>query len=275
MVAEMSDDLNSADAAAVDEPVARYCRFCGAPWPPGAAWCPACDPRTQISPPEPGFAVTSDAAAGSWIGHGVSEAILLYSLLLAVSIVSALLPLDDDSTFSRIVVAYLLMVPIVLMMAVWAGEVVTNAIRFRLRPVAIPLIAAAVCCTLGAAEINTRLIFRFLSARPSNLVDAFGMANQSAFIQVLVVAVLPAILEEVSFRGIILPFLANRVTVVAALVISSAAFAALHLNMAVFPFLLCMGLVLGWLRLVTGSLIPPIVVHFVHNAIVWALATTA
>ncbi len=274
MLSEMHDDDKPKEGAARGRQATRFCSFCGAPWPPGAPRCPTCDPRKQLPTARPHLSAASSSSSNSEIGHGVAEAALLYSLLLAASIGSALLTLHGVSELNRVLLAYFLMAPAVLIMAMGSGDVLTGAIRARLRLTSVPLTVAAVVCTLAVAMTSHAVLSQIITEKRSTLIEALGMGGQSWPVQLLVVAALPAVLEEISFRGMILPYLSNRMPAAAALVVSAAAFAALHLNIVSFPFLLCMGLVLGWLRIATGSLVPPIVAHFLHNSVVWALEAT-
>jgi hypothetical protein len=73
------------------------------------------------------------------------------------------------------------------------------------------------------------------------------------------------VFEELAFRGLFLPFLTSRMPVAHAVVASSAAFAILHMDWVYLPFLFGLGLALGWLRVTSGSLIPPMFLHFFHN----------
>jgi membrane protease YdiL (CAAX protease family) len=274
MVSEMHDDDKPINAAARSGPATKFCSFCGAPWPPDASRCPACDPRAQLATSRPDLSVAFSPSSKRDDGRGVAEAALLYSLLLAASIGSALFTIHEVTELNRVLLAYFLMAPAVLVMAMGSGDVLTSAIRARLRLTSVLLTVAAAVCTLGAAAASHAVLSNIITERQSTLVEALGIGGQSWPLQLLVVAAVPAVLEEISFRGMILPYLSNRMPAVAALVVSAAAFAALHLNIVLFPFLICMGLVLGWLRIATGSLIPPIVAHFLHNAAVLALEAT-
>lgn len=82
----------------------------------------------------------------------------------------------------------------------------------------------------------------------------------------LALGVLAPLAEELLFRGTVLPVFARAWGGRAAVPLSAALFAAFHLSAAqiVVPFLL--GLVLGWLRLRTGSLWACVAAHAAHNA---------
>jgi membrane protease YdiL (CAAX protease family) len=78
-------------------------------------------------------------------------------------------------------------------------------------------------------------------------------------------AFLPAVLEEILFRGLLMQSL-RRFGNYFALIASSVLFAAAHQNLIKFPAMLFGGLVLGYVALNTNSLMPSVVMHFFSNA---------
>jgi membrane protease YdiL (CAAX protease family) len=96
---------------------------------------------------------------------------------------------------------------------------------------------------------------------------------------VLLLAVMPAVCEELFFRGWVLSACAGRRPAprraALAVVAQAAAFAAFHLLPERMPQTFMMGLVLGMMTLATGSLLPAIVAHAVHNATPVLLVATA
>ncbi|WP_169791379.1 type II CAAX prenyl endopeptidase Rce1 family protein [Sandaracinus amylolyticus] len=81
-------------------------------------------------------------------------------------------------------------------------------------------------------------------------------------------AVLAPLGEELLFRGLLVPWLARVVTPWSAIVVSALLFGALHdaHGMArIGP--MTIGLVLGWARLRSGTLIAPIAIHAIVNSI--------
>jgi membrane protease YdiL (CAAX protease family) len=79
------------------------------------------------------------------------------------------------------------------------------------------------------------------------------------------VCVFPAVTEEIAFRGLVQHWLHVAVQPRQAIVYAAALFTALHFSILSAPTLFLAGCLLGWLRWRTGSLWPPIVVHFLHN----------
>ncbi len=80
------------------------------------------------------------------------------------------------------------------------------------------------------------------------------------------VAVLPALIEEFAFRGVILNLL-RKYSDGLAVLISGVTFGLMHGNFAQIPFALVVGLVLGYIMVKTNSLIPGIIIHFLNNAL--------
>lgn len=94
-------------------------------------------------------------------------------------------------------------------------------------------------------------------------MDNFGWL----ILNIILLAGVPAILEELIFRGVILNGY-KKLGAVPAMVITSLLFALIHgsVQQFVFPFLF--GLILSFAALKTGTVLAPIIIHFVNNALV-------
>ena len=86
-------------------------------------------------------------------------------------------------------------------------------------------------------------------------------------LNLLIVALLPAIGEELLFRGVILRLI-NNITKNPhwAVIISALLFSAFHLQFYGFLPRFTLGLVLGYLFIITNNLWVPIFIHFINNA---------
>jgi len=98
------------------------------------------------------------------------------------------------------------------------------------------------------------------------------MAKQvpNLWVALAVFALVPAITEEVAFRGFILSGLRRTYPARAAVILSAFLFGFLHVLLSLFQQLFgatLLGLVLGAIALRTGSLWPGVVFHFVNNAL--------
>ncbi|MFM2055219.1 MAG: hypothetical protein RL456_3256 [Pseudomonadota bacterium] len=85
-----------------------------------------------------------------------------------------------------------------------------------------------------------------------------------------IAALLPGVVEELLFRGVILRGLRCRLSPSAAVIITALLFAALHLSPWRFLPQLLMGCLMGWLALRHGSVWPAVAAHAVHNGLVLA-----
>ena len=80
--------------------------------------------------------------------------------------------------------------------------------------------------------------------------------------------VFPAVLEEIAYRGLAQHWLQTAIAPKQAILFASALFAATHLAILSFPYLLLVGILLGWTKYKTGSLYPSMLIHFLHNFVV-------
>lgn len=87
------------------------------------------------------------------------------------------------------------------------------------------------------------------------------------FINLFVLALLPAICEELIYRGIILNGLRNFGNVIA-IFASSAIFAIAHGSAMQTIYQFILGVVLGYILVKTGSIIASMIFHFLNNAMV-------
>jgi sodium transport system permease protein len=95
---------------------------------------------------------------------------------------------------------------------------------------------------------------------------------------IALVAVVPAISEELVFRGVLLSGFRSRAPAWAAVILTGLLFGLFHLSPAtgfrVLPTA-WMGMVLAWVVIASGSLPLAILLHFVNNALIVVLASAA
>ena len=132
----------------------------------------------------------------------------------------------------------------------------------------------AIGCSLALAGLT----FWFAGQPPPQPVEQviedlharFGLAGL-----VVLAAILPGVVEEALFRGVILTGLRRHLSPAAAVMISALMFAALHLSPWRFLPQLALGCLLGWLTLRTGSCWPAALAHAIHNGAVVVVARLA
>ncbi len=129
-------------------------------------------------------------------------------------------------------------------------------------------------------EINNSMVFPdFLSGveewmkakelQAKNLTEVFLKTNtiSGLLVNMIIVALIPALGEELLFRGILLKLFKELTSNIhLAVIISSIIFSAIHLQFYGFLPRLMLGMVLGYLFVFTGNLWVPIFVHFLNNA---------
>lgn len=108
-----------------------------------------------------------------------------------------------------------------------------------------------------------------LPSQPHPLVQPLLEAGESLLLWPLfVVAILIGPLaEELFFRGLFFPALKSKVSVFAAVIISAALFATLHLNWAGWLPIFGLGILLAYSYQKTGDLLVPIFIHVIHNGL--------
>jgi sodium transport system permease protein len=89
---------------------------------------------------------------------------------------------------------------------------------------------------------------------------------------VLLLGLLPAVAEELLFRGWCLRGFRSQMSGLAAVVLSSVLFGAFHLEPERIAFTTALGLGLGFLALRSGSVGPGLLAHALHNGITVAFA---
>lgn len=136
---------------------------------------------------------------------------------------------------------------------------------FILIPIALSLMAAHVFLE----EINMA-VNRLIPAPPwfLELLDRLFENDYGIYGTFLKVVVIAPVIEELIFRGIIMHgFMRNYSTVIAILV-SALFFALFHLNPWQFPATILLGLLLGWVMVITRNIFACMAGHAINNLLV-------
>lgn len=239
----------------VSPPLGRnFCSDCGSPWQPEWAECRVCAQRT-------GEAKSSDVSRPITAGPSLA----LYFTLLAASAVGLLVGIAHPAHAALLLGLSIAHSLIILIWTIWSWPDVMAAL---VRPVAPIWFAVATIAAVGTFLVATgamRLLHWSLGVHEIRMTDALLLANWSWPAIILLICVQPAVFEELGFRGVILPSLQPMLAAREAVIVSALLFMTLHLAFASFPHLFLIGLVLGYLRARTGSLLPGMLMHFTHN----------
>lgn len=111
---------------------------------------------------------------------------------------------------------------------------------------------------------------RYLSMEPAR--DVIVAATGITPLVVIAYCVQPAIVEELFFRYLALDTLRGVMPVHQAVFISSLMFGMAHIGVPLsVPMLILVGIPLGYARVLSGSMALPMLIHFLHNAIILVL----
>ena len=228
---------------------AETCYQCGAAYKPSAAFCASCGLRRPL-PEQP---------------NELRFVIRFFIAMLAVMIPAVVYALHfDGDPFLTDVVAS-------------AGLfLVTLGFALTRRRLVWPLYARLGFSPLGyllvllAAPVVLALVLAYVHG----LSNAFGIRapdeletyrTHHMLIAVGLVAIAPPLVEELAFRGIIYTGLRRSLGVSESFIISSFAFALLHMSLPALITHLPLGLYFCWLRYRSASLWPAMFAHFLHN----------
>lgn len=163
----------------------------------------------------------------------------------------------------------------------WSGQIGPRLNLTALRPLHVAVIAGMVLplsTVSGEVYRVVQLAWRPLVERmpllelldQSNAVEMLQQLSHAGPlpVMVLVIAVAPALAEELLFRGLIGRGLVARWGVVGGVAITSALFAAVHFHPVHALAVLPIGIVLHYVYLTTRSFWGPVLLHFLNNA--WA-----
>ena len=151
---------------------------------------------------------------------------------------------------------------------------------FRLRPPPLRALLAATFVALGSPVVGreiARLQTNLTGESLPSLQAASGellkhLAQLGPVVALLVIALLPAVCEELLFRGFVLSGLATRLRPAKAAIATAVLFGLAHLDPVGLGARTLLGTVLALIALRSASLAPAILCHFVHNGLVLAFA---
>ena len=129
------------------------------------------------------------------------------------------------------------------------------------------IVGAVGLCMIS--NIANSYILAILSEMGVSIPEAPEMMTKSItslLLNLFTIAVLPALLEEMIYRGYILRVLRPYGNFFAILV-STALFSLMHGNVRQIPFAFIVGFILGYLYVATNNIWVPVAVHFANNAI--------
>lgn len=196
-----------------------------------------------------------------WTNRTLLEFVALMGALLVPQLLAFLLA--DGNEFTLLLpFASLMSGVLVAIVVAWAGPYGRMGMRGAPPRHFVEAIAAAGIGVLLAMAYSYGLqqLLPEIEGGLNDITERLGLIAS-----LFVIAVTPAVLEEIIFRGMLqgrLMALFGRST---GYFVTAAAFAIVHGQPAVLPIHLGIGLYLGWLRERSGSLLPCMLMHFLYN----------
>ena len=208
-----------------------------------------------------------DGTPGTMPG-GIASGMWLYLMLLSIVVIGPSLAADHEFEFSDQFKIYNFMAIVV---ATWAIIAWRDTLPAYLKlgeakwyglALGIPIISALF------ASVYLQIMNVVLGLRAADLESPFFQHGYGWPTIFALIAVYPAIFEEMAFRGVIVPCFRRVLSEKETIIVTGIMFMALHLSVFSAPHLLFLGCALAFVRLRSGSIWPCMLIHFLHNSLV-------
>ena len=178
--------------------------------------------------------------------------ILMYSLQLV--------SFDKLSINMQIVIPeIILLIPALVYVIVLRPKTVDGVSMSVVSPLTTLLTVVLTFCIMPLVMLINSLSSLFVENGVSTTMNSLVKENP-IWMNLIIIALLPAVVEEFIFRGLILNGYKRRNPLMAIL-LSSFLFGIMHMNLNQFSYAFVIGLIFGLLAYATGSLLPSILGH--------------
>lgn len=242
-------------------PGSIYCSNCWKPISKDAKYCPHCGSYQNYRHRQE----ISKETQEEW--KILRSTIIFYTIYLAT-----ILPLfwieDMNVAVGTIIISG---VDVLLILSYWSISRIPILSMFGINRDTIKYGLAAIVVLSGLLVVNFSYhaaIIKFLGLQVFSVTDTFTKAGFGFRAMVFEMCLMPAVWEEIAFRGLIQTNLSKKFGKWEAILITSAMFAIIHITAISWPYLFLLGLTLGLLRWYSQSLWPVILMHFLHNLVV-------
>ncbi|MBW3598162.1 MAG: ABC transporter permease subunit [Planctomycetes bacterium] len=205
-------------------------------------------------------------------GQAILCGVLLLSIRFFASFLAAAPETWTDFAVSTLVLQVaLIATPVLLMTIVLTRSPKKTLLLTAPRPLTLPaavLLAIALHPLVVVLSKGIQMLYPLGEGTREQLTQITSILNEAPLpYLLLVLAVVPAICEELAFRGFILSGLRHLGHRRAAIVISSIFFGVTHGVLQQSLSACAVGVILGYLAIQTGSLLPCILFHMTHNSL--------
>lgn len=203
---------------------------------------------------------------------------IILCLFIGVRILSASVDFGLDDTWQDIIYTAIIQVGILFLLPLFAYKGVKRKtfkqtfIDTKVKPVNPKIIILAIIIGVAAFFLNLAVSSFF-----SGIIGLFGyetvpgysgssMTRLQFIISIFTVALLPAICEEFTHRGFLMSGYSS-LGLKRAVVFSSVMFGLMHLNINQVFYAIILGFLMAITVIMSGSIIPSIIIHFINNLI--------
>ncbi len=168
-----------------------------------------------------------------------------------------------------LVISQLLFVVVPLLIAIYSKKSIKKT--FRINGCGIGNYVGGLFMVIGAVFVGllltaiTSFIFKESGENAVEGMEAF--IGDSFVVTLLVVALTPAICEELFFRGYVFTAMEGKLKYVNAILVSSAIFGVYHMSIVKFFTTAFLGMVICYVAHKSGSIFPGMIMHFTNNAL--------
>ena len=186
------------------------------------------------------------------------------ALYIVVSFIVALLPENFlTSEMSILLGQSIVIIPGIIYCIINKGRIFKEIPFKKISFLNILLVILFTYAVLPVVTLINAISMLFVENSISTVLDDF--TRNPFLLALFMVAVLPAVFEEFSFRGIIYNGLKSK-NVLYAIIVSGISFGLFHMNINQFLYATILGIVLALLAEATDSILAPMLMHFIFNS---------
>jgi membrane protease YdiL (CAAX protease family) len=193
----------------------------------------------------------------------------LIGAILLITIFEAIFNFSDDSLLAAIlsILTNITAFGIILTVGFKKTKRKFNEV-FKFNRVSAFLWIAIIVFTIGFIIVTSEMdnLLCYFLPKPETYNDVYKKtAKQTLIIAIISLGIIPAVGEEMFFRGLILDGLKTNYSKTKAILISAFLFGIVHLNPWQFLLTFTMGLFSAWICIETNSILLSIYIHFFNN----------
>ena len=254
------------DARTISDP--SRCSNCQRPLQPAARFCPSCgQPITAAAGAPPAAAPRRAATSFDRNWAEIKYVMWLFGLLLASSFTLGLATRVAQSVWPEIILTGI-DASLVAGFASTQYPEILSLLRLPRPSIRRTFEMAGVAVVFFVVMHAYFTLIVALGVPLLHVTAQFQKAGLNTASILLMTSVIPAVVEELAFRGVIQSALEHVLGRGDAWIVQAALFSVLHLLPVAFPSHFVMGLCFGYMRLRSGSLYPCMMLHASWNALV-------